>query len=94
MTVQLASIDALQQDLQLDAEHYHWLTLLVDTLNENLTRIQEGLNANNNGLLVAGFTTAEINDLATQLPANTMALYHDTDTGDLKKALNGVVTVV
>lgn len=69
-----------------------WLSVLVDTLNENTVDTQNALNANINGLVVPSFTTAQITTLAVDAANGTM--WYDTDTNQLKAKVNGVVVVI
>jgi hypothetical protein len=63
------------------------MQLYNDELNQTM---QNGLS--NNGWTVPQLTTAQITQIATQMPNGT--LWYDTDTNQLKGKINGAVTVI
>lgn len=69
-----------------------WISVLVDTLNEILVQIEDGLNRFDNGLVAPSFTTAEITALAVSATNGT--LWYDTTTNQLKAKVNNVVVVI
>jgi hypothetical protein len=73
-------------------EFNSWLSVLVDTLNETLSLIQNELNRYDNGLYAPQFTTAQITTLSATAADGTM--WYDTTTNELKAKVNGVVVVI
>jgi hypothetical protein len=69
-----------------------WLSVMIDTLNEDILLIQNSLNGFNDGLIAPSFTTAQIAILALTAVNGTM--WYNTDTNHLVAKINGVVVVV
>lgn len=68
-----------------------FLTPAMQLYNDELNQtMQNGLS--NNGWTVPQLTTAQITQIATQMPNGT--LWYDTDTNQLKGKINGAVTVI
>lgn len=72
-----------------DEEGY--LTSAMQLYNDELNQaLQNGLS--DNGWTVPQLTTAQITQIATQMPNGT--LWYDVDTNQLKGKINGAVTVI
>ena len=69
-----------------------WVSVMIDTLNEDIQLIQNTLNGINDGLIAPSFTTAQIAALALTAVNGTM--WYDINTNQLKAKINGVVVVV
>jgi hypothetical protein len=73
-------------------EFNSWVSVMIDTINQDLELIQNSLNGFNDGLIAPSFTTAQIAALA--LTAANGTLWYNTDTNHLVAKINGVVVVV
>jgi hypothetical protein len=89
MRVNLNRINAVPlAEETFSAEFKSWVSVLVDSLNQEIGTIVTELNR----VVPPSFTTVQITTLAVTAPNGEM--WYDTDTNEIKAKVNGVVVVV
>ena len=90
MTVSLERIDSAPHIEAEDLSYFiMWLSVFIDTLNEDLNRIEESLNRYDLGLIAPSFTTAEITTLSVDAADGSIWYASDAAPPNVVLKING-----
>lgn len=92
MAINLERIDSAPQIDVNNLDYFvFWLTVFVDSINETLTKIEDGLNISDNGISIPQFTTAEITAFSATASDGTMWYASDSIPPNVVIKINGAL---